>query len=264
MLFALANLPYWIFLGSGVVLFLFVIVSGGGDDDLDADMDVDVDADFDLDADVDAGGGQLLDLDADGDVDSSSDFGTAQVLGWFGIGKAPLILLIALDLCLWGLAGWTLNVVVAGLMGKIGGAIAELGILILSLIIALNVGGLIARPIGRIFASFTEDSSCDRLIGCLGTVTSASIPFSDSGKIGQIDVYDAAHNLVTVSAVLPIWAEISLRRGAKVLVIERHTKGYVVIAQNSIDQQNWLNGAFEQPQDSLTAQQPQDSNLLNP
>lgn len=266
MLFALANLPYWIFLGSGVVLFLFVIVSGGGDDDLDADMDVDadVDADFDLDADVDAGGSQLLDLDADGDADSSGDFGTAQVLGWFGIGKAPLILLIALDLCLWGLAGWTLNVIVAGLMGEIGGAIAEFGVLILSLIIALNVGGLIARPIGRIFASFTEDSSCDRLIGCLGTVTSASIPFSDSGKIGQIDVYDAAHNFVTVSAVLPTWAQISLRRGAKVFVIERHTKGYVVIAQNSIDQQNWLNGTFEQPQDSLTSQQPQDSNLLNP
>ncbi len=264
MLFALANLPYWIFLGSGVVLFLFVILSGGGDDDLDADMDVDADIDADIDADVDAGGNQLLDFDADGDVGGDSSFGTAQVLGWFGIGKAPLILLIALDLCLWGLAGWTINVVAAGLIGDIGVAIAELGVLILSFIIALNAGGLIARPIGRIFASFTEDSSSDRLIGCLGTVTSASIPFTNSGKIGQIDVYDSARNLVTVSAVLPTWAKISLRHGAKVLIIERHTKGYLVIAQNSIDQQNWLNGTVEAIADAQKVQQSEDSNLLNP
>lgn len=263
MLFALANLPYWIFLGSGVVLFLFVILSGGGDDDMDADMDADVDTDLDMDADLDASD-QLFDFDADSDADGDSDFGAAQILGWFGIGKAPLILLIALDLCLWGLTGWTLNVIFAGVIGEIESAIAELGILVLSFIIALNIGGLIARPIGRIFASFTEDSSSERFIGCLGTVISASIPFTNSGKIGQIDVYDAAHNLVTISAVLPTWAEVSLRRGAKVMVIERHAKGYVVIAQNSIDQQNWLNGTVPPNQDDHLLQESQDSNLLNP
>ena len=73
MLFHPANLPYWIFLGMGVLLFLFVIISGGGDDDVDIDTDVDTDADFDF---------------------------NGLFLGWLGIGKAPLILLLATDLSL--------------------------------------------------------------------------------------------------------------------------------------------------------------------
>ncbi|MEL6764196.1 MAG: DUF1449 domain-containing protein, partial [Cyanobacteria bacterium J06607_6] len=89
---------------------------------------------------------------------------------------------------------------------------------------------------------FGEDASSDRLVGCLGTVTSAFVPFEESGKIGQVDVKDAAANLVTVSAKLPDWANITLRRGAKVLVIERAGGHYLVIAQNSIDQQRWLSG----------------------
>jgi hypothetical protein len=52
-LFDLSNLPYWILLGMGVLLFLFVIVSGGGDDDLDVDADIDADLDADLDIDAD-------------------------------------------------------------------------------------------------------------------------------------------------------------------------------------------------------------------
>ena len=70
MLFDLANLPYWILLGIGVVLFLLVIISGGGDSDLDIDADADVDA----------------------------DLGSWEIWGWLGFGQAPLILLLATDL----------------------------------------------------------------------------------------------------------------------------------------------------------------------
>ncbi|NEQ25658.1 MAG: DUF1449 family protein, partial [Microcoleus sp. SIO2G3] len=97
MIFNFANLPYWILLGSGVLLYLFVIFSGGGGDDADLDVDADVDADLDADADVDADGG---------------DFSIASALGWLGIGKAPLVLLLATDLSLWGLLGWMLNITV--------------------------------------------------------------------------------------------------------------------------------------------------------
>jgi len=90
MLFSPANLPYWIFLGIGVLLFLFMIISGGGEQDFDIDADVDADADF--------------------DADSNNQLGFGQFLGWVGIGKAPLILLLATDLSLWGVLGWMLNV----------------------------------------------------------------------------------------------------------------------------------------------------------
>lgn len=223
MLFSLNNLPYWIFLGMGVLLFFFMIISGGGGEDFDIDADVDVDADV--------------------DADSNSELGFGQFLGWAGIGKAPLILLLATDLSLWGVLGWMLNVWFGGVSNSnIGGFIGNI-ILFISLIVSLLLGGLIARPIGKIFAEFGEDVSSDRLIGCVGIVTSAYIPTENQGKIGQVDVLDVKRNLLTVSAVLPDWGTIAPERGERVLIIEHKAQIYVVIAKDSPDEKHWLNNS---------------------
>lgn len=217
MLFDPANLPYWIFLGIGVILFLLVIFAGGGD--IDSDMDADIDA------------------DADG------DFGSFAVLGWLGIGQAPLILLLATDLSVWGVTGWMLNVWIGKMLGHIPSNFFGFGgvVLLGSLILSLFIGSLIARPIGKVFAAFGEDTSSDRLIGCIGRVTSVTIPLENQGKIGQVDAIDSAHNLVTISATLPEWATVFPRRGDKVIVIDRLTQSYLVIAKDSLDQERWLN-----------------------
>jgi hypothetical protein len=222
-LFDLSNLPYWILLGIGILLFLFVIASGGGGDDLDVDADVDVDVDADVDADADA-----------------NDFSAFQALGWLGFGKAPLILLLATDLSLWGLFGWMLNVFLGEGLGGIVGEFVSGMIFAISLVIALLVGGQIAKPIGRVFAAFGEDASGDRLVGCIGTVSTARIPITTEGKIGQVDVLDPARNLVTVNAILPDWAKVIPTRGDKVLVIERSPQGYLVICKDSSDQEHWF------------------------
>ncbi|MBD1931603.1 MULTISPECIES: OB-fold-containig protein [Cyanophyceae] len=216
MLFNPANLPYWIFLGMGVLLFLLVIVSGGGDSDVDADVDVDADAE--------------------------GEFGGLEILGWLGIGKAPLILLLGTDFSLWGVIGWMLNVWVGSLTGGIPSRFFGLGgvVLLGSMAISLFLGGLISRPLGKIFASFGEDASSDRLIGCIGTVSSAFIPHQHRNKIGQVDVIDSARNLVTINATLPNWANVLPRRGEKVLVIERWEQYYLVVAKDSLDQEHWL------------------------
>jgi hypothetical protein len=203
-LFDRSNLPYWILLAMGVALFLFVIVSGGGDGDDDVGSDA----------------------DADGD----GDFNLAQTLGWLGVGKAPLILLLATDLSLWGLLGWMANV------GVGGGALVLVG----ALMVALVLGGQIAKPVGKIFTAFGEETSSDRLIGCIGSVSTARIPLASEGKVGQVDVLDTARNLVTVNAILPNWATVIPQRGIKVLVIERTVAGYVVICQDSSDQDRWF------------------------
>jgi hypothetical protein len=108
------------------------------------------------------------------------------------------------------------------------------------MLIALFSGSLIARPLGKVFAAFGEDASSDRVLGCIGTVSSALIPVENQGRIGQVDVTDATHNLVTISAVSPNWATISPRWGEKVVVIDRHSQVYLVIAANSPDQDYWL------------------------
>jgi hypothetical protein len=203
-LFDPAHLPYWLLLGIGVGLFLFVILSGGDDGDADAEVDADADGEFDL----------------------------AQTLGWLGIGKAPLILLLATDLSLWGLLGWMGNVA--------GGAAWGIGILLGSMLLAFGLGGQIAKPVGKIFAAFGEDASSDRLIGCIGSVSTARIPIATEGKVGQVDVLDPADNLVTINAVLPDWATVMPERGTKVLVIDRTDSTYVVICRESADQDQWL------------------------
>lgn len=213
MLFDSANIPYWVFLGMGVLLFLFVIVSGGGDDDVDIDTDVDTDADFDL---------------------------NGLFLGWIGIGKAPLILLLATDLSLWGLFGWMLNVWLGGILNQVPSGGWNFIVLILSMSLSLFTGGLIARPVGRIFAEFGEDTSSDRLIGRNGTVSSATIPIEKQGRIGQVDVIDKSGNLVTINANVPEWGTVIPRHGEAVIVIDRQQDVYLAIASNSPDKNHWL------------------------
>ncbi|YAF97909.1 MAG: DUF1449 domain-containing protein [Nodularia sp. CChRGM 3473] len=214
MLFNSANLPYWIFLGMGVLLFLFVIFSGGGEQDTDTD--------------------------ADYDTDTNGEFNFSQLWGWVGIGKAPLILLLATDLSLWGIVGWMLNVLSSSLFtGNItnfAGSIVLFG----SLLISLFMGRLIAEPIGKIFAEFGEDTSSERLIGCVGTVASFYIPLENQSKIGQVDVLDTKRNLLTISAVLPEWATVAPQRGENVIIIEFKSQKYVVIAKDSPDEEHWL------------------------
>ena len=209
MLFNSANMPYWILLGMGVLLFLFVIVSGGGDDDID----VDTDTDFDL---------------------------SGLALGWMGIGKAPLILLLATDLSLWGLFGWMFNVWLGEFTDRVPSGVWIFIVLILSLVASLFTGGLIARPIGKIFAEFGEDTSSDRLIGRHGTVSSATIPVEKRGRIGQVDIIDKSGNLVTINATVPEWATVIPRHGEKVIAIERQQDVYLAIAKDSPDIDRWL------------------------
>lgn len=235
MLFNPANLPYWIFLGMGVLLFLLVIVSGGGDDDIELDADADIDLDVDVNTDIGDGG-----LHLDTDSDAEGGFSALQILGWLGFGKAPLLLLLATDFSLLGLIGWIINVTWAGVWGSFPQGFWAGIVATLALVMSLFFGSLIARPMGKIFASFGEDASSDRLIGCIGTVSSAKILPENEGKIGQVDVLDIAKNLVTITANLPEWAKIVPCRNQKVLVIDRQPKSYLVIAKDSSDEDLWL------------------------
>jgi hypothetical protein len=223
MVFDLANLPYWIFLSLGVVLFLLVIFSGGGDNDADVDGDVDIDGDWDTDLDIE------VDADADG------GFTALQALGWLGLGKAPLLLLLAIDFSLWGLLGWVLNLLLGIPTGLLGNAV-----LIVSLILGLLGGSIISRPIGKLFAAFGEDTRGDRLIGCTGTVVSVNIPQQPTTQIGQVDAIDPAHNLVSINVQLPDWATQIPKRGDPVIIIEYSESFYLVVSKDSVDQKRWL------------------------
>ena len=106
--------------------------------------------------------------------------------------------------------------------------------------LSLFTGGLIARPVGKVFAEFGEDTSSDRLIGRNGTVSSATIPIEKQGRIGQVDVIDKSGNLVTINANVPEWAKVIQRHGETVIVIDRTVDVYLSIAANSPDENHRL------------------------
>lgn len=218
----------------GILLFLVVIISGEGDDELDLDVD--------LDADVNC-------WDIHTETTAEGDFQVGQILSIFGIGKAPLIVLLATDFSLLGLLGWMFNVVLFSVTGIYPSGFLAGVVLALSLLTSLLGGGLMAQPIGKIFASFWEDTrsdypkntgQADGLIGCHGTVSSLTIPMENQGQIGQVDIVDSACNLVRISATLPTWAKVVPSHGTQVLVIDRQPHSYLVIAKDSSDEQDWL------------------------
>lgn len=240
MLFHPANLIYWVLLGIGVTFFLLIIISGGGDEggEIDGDVDINLDSNgFNLDADVDA------DIDAEAEFDSGDNgFSPWRFLGWFGLGKAPLMILLGIDFSAWGMTGWILNTILGSLTGKIPEGFLGLGgvVFIVSLITGLFVGKLLSNPLGKIFSSFSEDVSSERLIGCVGTVTTKTIPYLTEGKIGQADVYDLAGNLVTISVCLPHWANVIPHNGQAILIIERQEHSYIGIMKDSSDEDKWF------------------------
>ncbi|AFZ47974.1 hypothetical protein Cyast_2023 [Cyanobacterium stanieri PCC 7202] len=238
LLFDINNLTYWIFLGIGVFLFLLVIISGGGEDqdiDTDADFDLDADADFDADAEAESN------FDADMEADESLEGNFLLFLSWFGVGKSPLLILLAIDFSSWGVIGWFLNVTIGGVMGEIPQGLIALAIFVVSLAISLWIGRILSNPIGKIFANFGEEIDGERLIGCTGHVISSKLPYVVEGKVAQADVLDNARNLVTVEAALPDWAKVVPHRGQEILIIDRQQHCYIAIAKDTSDEDKWLN-----------------------
>lgn len=214
-----ANLPYWILLGAGLSLFGTTIALGGGSDG-------------------DGDGGDGEDFEAgEGDAGEASPLGA--LLTALGVGKVPLLLLLAVDFSLWGFCGWTINVLVAGNLGRMPAEFLGWGggVFLGSLALALFVGGYVARAVGSLMGSFGEDSRADRLVGCEGTVTSAVL---SKDRVGQVDAIDPVGNRVTVSARLPEWAQETPVRGRQVVIIDCQPDGYIAIASEGLDRQRWL------------------------
>lgn len=114
-IFAQANLPFTIALGLMIAIGLLEGVTtlmGFGassfvesfmpdaDIDIDVDVDLDVDVDIDVDADIDAG------ISHDGDMgDIGSPNALSRLLGWFNIGRVPVLILFVMFLLGFGIIG---------------------------------------------------------------------------------------------------------------------------------------------------------------
>lgn len=238
MLFHLANLPYWLLLGVGILCLGLMMISGDGEDDFELETAIEASPDLDV---------SHLDLEFDqgGEIQEGEGMPMPlQVLSFFGLGRVPLMILLGIDFSLWGLIGWMLNVGMGSLTGTMPTQLFGMAgfILLVSLLLSLWLGRLCSRPIANLFKSFSQDVSPDRVIGCSGTVTSKKLPYLANGTIGQAHVYDNAGNLLTLSVSLPDWATVIPHHNQEILIIDQSPKGYgyLAIAKDSSDEDKWL------------------------
>jgi membrane protein implicated in regulation of membrane protease activity len=175
-LFTWYNIPFLVSLGLSLLFALLQLVGGFGDSDSDVDVDADVDVD--------------VDADADGDF-----FGDA--LGFLGIGKVPVMLVLTGFLGVFGLSGLLINTTISQAFNGYSGlafAAAALG----SLICAFMLTGRISRGFARLAPDSSLAVGFEQLVGRIGTVSSPQV----SETYGRVTVRDQHGGTHTVYAVL--------------------------------------------------------------
>jgi len=191
--FAWYNLPFTLalllFLGLSALQFLGL----GGEQDADIDADLDVDLDVEADVDLDA------DIEADTDIDTDTNglpFFTA-LMGFLGVGKVPLTIILLLLLGGFGFAGWITNNILLNIFSSYPswGIIPAILIgIVIGIVISSQIGGLLGKALP---SKSTTATSLKRLVGTRGRVVSPQI----NDKYGQVKVTDKGSTLITVFAV---------------------------------------------------------------
>ncbi len=171
----------------------------GVDGALDVDADVDIDADLDgPDADLDVGQGVLT-----------------SVLGWFCVGKVPILILLICFLTAFGLAGLVLQGFVHELFGFVlPGTIAVLP--------ALFVAVPAVRLCGRTFAKYvpkveTSAVSANSFIGLVATIIRGEARQGQPAEAKLEDRFGMTHYLL----VEPDIEDEHFGAGDQVLVVRR-------------------------------------------
>ncbi len=213
--------PQWlVFYVSLFLGFLFLVGSAFGllgDGGFDHDHDINHDHDIDHDVHGEHGGteqergassGNPLDITAH-DTDRSDPF-FLRLLGFFGIGKAPLSFVITTATLLFGATGVILNLMLEPLLKlpMLYGWISFIG----AMFVALTLTGRIARLIGKYMPS-TETYSVvkEEFLGVSGTLA-----VSTDTKYGLVQIQHG-NGLHQLPCFLP---EGELPAGREVLIIE--------------------------------------------
>jgi membrane protein implicated in regulation of membrane protease activity len=208
------NVPFTLLLvGAGMLAALQLIGLGADDGDTDAENDLDQD----IDADADAG--------ADPDTDAGVNDQTAlSWLAYFGIGKAPLFVVLLLLFSSIGGTGWLINGLIGGAFGTYPG-LAFGAALPLALLAGGALGARAALAIGRNLPPVsTTASRAQALVGQVGKVIS---PFVD-GHYGLVHLRSPGGTLISVFAVTDF--DEPIRRGEAVVLVsyDEQQRRYIV------------------------------------
>lgn len=196
------NLPFTVSLAVSALLAGLQWLGLGGDPDaepdLDAELDGGPDGDADLETDLSAETEpDSLDEPTSGEVDGESAAPGLSLLAFIGIGKAPMMVVLATLFAALGILGWSLNALGAALTGGFPAALLALTGPA-ALLGSAGLTGQAARWMGRALPPVsTTASSAESLVGRAGTVIS---PFVDQ-RYGLVHLRDQGGTLISVFAV---------------------------------------------------------------
>jgi membrane protein implicated in regulation of membrane protease activity len=188
-------------------------IGGDVDADTDTDIDHDVDADHDLDADHDVDSDHDADSDADSDQETQAPIHVT-MLGWMGVGRVPVSIVLMVLLLTWGVTGFLTN---AFLQQR--GAAAAMASVPLAALTSIIFTHVVVTAIARYLPLY--ETTAKRRHALLGCVGEAILPIDQ--KFGMVGVRDATGDLYQV----PCRADQSpdmISKGTKVQLVSYNAK----------------------------------------
>lgn len=223
-LFAPENVPFMIALGVMLVLGLIegvtAVLGLGVSSFIDSMLpDPDFDFDIDVDADVDAGDFDLGDLESHGPL--------MRLLGWFRIGRVPVLILLVLYLFSFGFLGLLLQSFMVGSVGfMLSPWMAVWPPFIAALFIVHFVGGLLARVLPK---DETEAVSERKFIGRVACITLGRATVGSPAQARLRDSFGQSHYVM----VQPDTEGVTFEQGENVLLVSREGAVFRAIANPS-------------------------------
>lgn len=163
-------------------------------------------------------GGAAVELD--GDLDAGP-------LGWLGIGRLPLLIVLIVFLALFGIAGLIVQQMAAGLGGAFLSPLIAVPVAAAG---ALPLTGLAGRGLARILPrDETTAVSLDSLIGRVGAVTLGESRTGSPARVRVEDVHGQAHFVM----VEPDNDGQIFREGETVLLVRRDAQAFRAIAYDN-------------------------------
>lgn len=173
-------------------------------------------------------GASGFDLDLGPDVDHGA-------LGWLGVGKVPLLVLLVAFLAAFGMIGLVGQQLATTLMG------APLPALIAgpaAAVAALPATGLLGRLLARVMPhDETTAYDVEDLVGHRGTITVGRAAAGSPARVRVIDPHGQPHHLL----VEPNDPATTFEEGDTVLLVRREGDSFRAILHDSPRLSNWMN-----------------------
>jgi len=163
-------------------------------------------------------GGSAVDLDAHADIDGD-------LLGWLGVGRLPLLVLLVVFLCMFGVIGLSLQQLAVSLTDDtlspwLAGTAAAVA--------ALPATGLLSRPLARILPhDETTAVSIDSLVGRSAVIVTGRATQGSPARARVFDRHGQSHYVMAE----PDNAGQSFAEGEEIILVRRENHVFRAISE---------------------------------